>query len=295
MYGETYPKRGSIAVTEKVKISGGGVGANIAVALARLNAEVKLAGAVGRDPWGDFVLEEIKREGVDSSLIQVKEDNKTGFMLIFVDKEGERTILGSRGANKKFQATKEVLKAASEASLVHVSGYSLMDPEEFPHAISILRTAKNSGVPTSLDIEGIAFQGMEKVLKLSGLITYCLSNEMEAKSLCRGYGNKELENLRSVLGAEILVVKAGKDGCLVVWEEGIRLVPAMKVKVLDTTGAGDAFNAGFLLGISRGLGPLDACKLGNALAGYKCEGEGARFLPTLNKLIRRWPDLKDIL
>jgi len=71
MYGEEYPPRGGIVVTENVKISGGGVGVNTAVALARLNAKVKLTGAIWLDPWGRFALKEIKRERVDSSLIQV--------------------------------------------------------------------------------------------------------------------------------------------------------------------------------------------------------------------------------
>jgi ribokinase len=295
MYGEEYPPKGGIVVTEKVKISGGGVGANIAVALARLNAKVKLAGAIGLDPWGRFVLKEIKRERVDPSLIQVIEGEHTGFMFIFVDKKGERTILGSRGANKKFQATKQVLDAISEVSHVHVSGYSLMDQDEFDHAILLLRRAKDLGVPTSVDIEGIAFQGMKKVLRLKGLVDYFMGNEVETTFLYQKLENKGVEKLREELDAKIFVIKAGKRGCKVIWDAGIESVQAMKVKAVDTTGAGDAFNAGFLLGISRGLRPLDACRLGNALAGYKCEGEGARHLPSRDQLVRRWPDLRSIL
>jgi len=295
MYGESYPQKGGIAVSENVEICRGGVGANIAVALARLNAEVKLAGAIGGDPWGDYVLKEMREEGVDLTLVQVRENELTGFMFIFVDKEGKRTILGSRGANKKFQATNEVLKAVSDVSHVHVSGYSLMDPEEFPHAISLLKIARKSGVSTSVDMKGIAFRGRAKILQLKGLINYCTSNEIEARSLCREFDKKEFEDLRKRLEADILVVKMGKRGCLVVWDDGTELIPAKKVDVEDTTGAGDAFNAGFLFGISKGHNPPEACELGNAVAGYKCEGKGGRHLPKLKQLVERWPDLRPLL
>jgi len=295
MYGESYPKRGSIAVSEKVEVCGGGVGANMAVALARLNAEVRLTGAVGKDPWGDFIFKEMRREGINLTLVQVRENELTGFMFIFVDKEGERTILGSRGANKNFRATDEVLEAVSEVSHVHVSGYSLMDPEEFPHAVSLLRTAKKSDVTTSVDMEGIAFQRKENILQLKGLMDYCTLNEIEAESLCKEFDNKGIEDIRRRLDAEIFVVKRGKRGCLVIWDDGRRLIPAKRVKVEDTTGAGDAFNAGFLFGISKGLSPIEACELGNAVAGYKCEGKGAWHLPRLKQLVERWPDLRSFL
>ncbi len=278
-----------------MRICSGGVGANIAVALAKLGAETRLTGAIGDDSWGNLVIREMTEKGVNLNLLQIKKGELTGFMFIFVDKEGERTILGYRGANKRFRATREVLEVASRASHVHVSGYSLMDSEEFPHAFSLLKTAKKFGRTTSVDIEGIAFQGKAKVLQLKGLINYCFSNETEAKALCGKFDNKRFESFRKELGAEVFVVKTGKEGCLVLWDCGIELVSAMKIKVKDTTGAGDAFNAGFLFGISKGLSPSSACRLGNAVAGYKCEGEGAQHLPSIEQLVKRWPELKSML
>ncbi|HIE22869.1 MAG TPA: carbohydrate kinase family protein [Candidatus Korarchaeota archaeon] len=119
-----------------------------------------------------------------------------------------------------------------------------------------------------------------------------MGNEIETRSLCQKYKNEVIEKLRKELGAMAFVVKAGEKGCRAIWNGGIELILSKKVKVVDTTGAGDAYNAGFLFGISNGLKPSDACRLGNALVRYKCEGEGARYLPTLDQLISRWSDLR---
>lgn len=287
------PKRGEMAFSERVEVFHGGVGGNVASALSKLGLKVALIGAVGGDSFGSEALRELERVGVDVKHVKVLRHLPTGLMAIAVDKEGERTMMGSRGANAFFQVEEGDLRLMEESSHLHVSGYWFLNRDRGQGLLMLLEHARRVGVSTSMDLEGAA-RVHGAVDKLSGLLDYVMAGEREARG-CFGVDGNLAEKMVRKLAARIAVVKLGARGCSIAHLSGARLVPGFKVKAVDSTGAGDAFNAALIYGLLRGLSPEDAARMANAAGAYKCAGLGPRHHPTVGDLLNRFPELRPII
>lgn len=294
---ESLPRPGEVLGARSARVYHGGVGGNVATWLAKLGLRVALIGAVGSDYAGREVLGELERLGVDVSRVRVVEGEATGFMVVLVDRSGERTIVGSRGANSRLRVEREDLELAAMARHVHVSGYSMLNEDRGEGALSLLRAAVRAGVTTSVDLEGVAYGGPGAVSALRGLATYVTANPLEvAHAVGAGvFDESAASRALELLGARAVVVKLGAEGCMIAEPGRVHRVPAYKVEVVDTTGAGDAFNAGLIYGLLRGLTLVDAARLANAAGAYKCTGYGARHSAGARELARLFPDIARLL
>ncbi|OYT68082.1 MAG: hypothetical protein B6U65_00580 [Candidatus Wolframiiraptor sp. EX4484-121] len=290
-----FPSRGGNCVAKRVEKRFGGVGGNRAAALARLGLSVALIGAVGGDEFGKEALKELKEYGVDIDHVKVLRDQLTGLMIVAVDREAERTIIGSRESNSKLRIGEEDLRLVEGAKHLHVAGYQMLN-EKSEDILRIIKHARKLGVSTSMDVEGVADLNHETVKRLKGILTYVMGNEDEAKALVGVEESEEklAEKLLQEFKADVAVVKLGEKGCAVADRRQSALVPGFKVDVVDTTGAGDAFNAGFIYGTLKGLSPVEAARLANAVGAYKCTKLGAKNYPTIDELVRRFPSLKGL-
>jgi len=291
------PEPGDSITLRRIGVFHGGVGGNISSALARLGARPILVGAVGGDPFGGMALMELAKTRVNVGLVRTVEDELTGLMAVLIDESGERTIIGARGANAAFRAGVKELRLASKVRHLHVSGYSMLNDDGGASCLNLLRAAKKGGVPASVDLEGVATMSRGEISKLRGLADYFLMNELEAASAlgAEKFDERVALELQELLGSKILVVKLGREGCLIVEGRDVERVSGFKVDVVDSTGAGDAFNAGFIYGLLRGLRPSDAARLGNAVGAYKCTGLGARHHPTLRELLEFFPEVAELV
>ena len=291
---EEAPQPGGMSVAREFQEHHGGVGGNIASALARLGVRVGLMGAVGRDVFGERALKALRAVGVDTSRVIVLEDH-TGLMSVAVDRRGERAIVGSRGANASRELGEEDLEYVSEARHLHVSGYQMLNRDGGSSALRLLKYARDAGLTVSMDMEGAAF--LSRVGEnLRGLLTHVFANRWEAEGFTGTGDEAEMAGrLRMELESDVAVVKLGERGCVVDWGEGARHVPAFKVRVVDSTGAGDAFNAGFIYGILKGLKPHESALIGNAMGAYKCSGFGARHHPTPEELSQMFPEVSKLI
>ena len=281
MYMDKLPKLGSESLASHLELRPGGAAANVAVALSRLGVHVGFIGAIGADVIGRMVKEDLEVEGVDTSLLQVVKGDYTGLAVIAVT-EGERTMLGYRGANRRLQPEFIDSKYLENTRLLFISGYSLLEEPQKSAALKILDIARESGSLVAVDIsEPLAAMGVKKVGELLGRIDYAFMNEREAMLLADG----NMEELTLKL-AEVAVVKKGGSGSELFYSGLCLKAPAFKIEVVDTTGAGDAFDAGFIYGVLRGLKMNECLLLANAVAAWKCRGKGSRHLPTLEELRR---------
>jgi sugar/nucleoside kinase (ribokinase family) len=276
------PVSGRTDLVEELELLSGGCAANTAAVLAKLGADTRLAALIGQDILGDAVLADLKAAGVRLDTVVRDAAAPTTAALVMVSPTGERSFFYRSGgtdllANHHLPDT--VLKTAS---LVHVGGAMKLLKLDLPE---LLQRAKSFGCVTSLDTDwDVHGNWMRKLEGALPKLDYLLTNEEEAAMLTGKEAPRKAALDLLARGPQAVVVKRGEHGALLATHSGLAEFPAFRVKVQDTTCAGDCFAAGFLFGISRGW-PLDeSLRLANA-AGALCTTQiSHRAITSLNDL-----------
>ncbi len=242
----------------------GGSAAITAVAAARLGLRVALAAAVGADPAGEFMRDQLAAEGVDVSFVAVREDAPTG-MTVALSRGGDRAILTALGAVASLTAADVPEALLAGARHVHASSWFLLQDCLGPGLGALFSAARSAGVMTSLDTNWDpsgrwASPDLSAVIAQAGLL---LPNEAEAIRLA---GADDLDAAVSALVAAgpRVVVKLGERGALCADGRLRCLVSLPPVTPVDATGAGDCFDAGLIAGLLDGLDLPQAAALGCA-------------------------------
>jgi len=250
----------------------GGSAANTAVGLARLGVKTGFIGKVATDREGELLIRSFLDEGVDTDGIVVSDAGRSGKVIGFVDEKGERALYVDPGVNDSLEFHEIDIDYASKADLLHLTSFVGEAPFE----------AQKTLVEALPDISVTVDPGMiyaRKGLKeLGSLIKRCLvffPNERELR-LLTGKDYRKGADLLLKKGVKIVAVKLGAKGCYVTDGEENHLIEPFKVKVVDTTGAGDAFCAGFLYGIINNRTLRECGILGNFVASRTLTKIGAR-------------------
>jgi len=262
------------------KIYAGGSSANTISALARLGLKTGFIGKVGKDSEGEFLIRDFESFGVDTSNVIVSE-GRTGVAMVFVDREGRRAILLDPALNDTIKFDEINLNYVKDFRLLHLSSFVCkVSWESFE---SQKRIAEKFEGIVSFDPGSVyAKFGLDKIKPLIKQTNVFMPNEIEIE-LLTGLDYREGAEF-FLKWCDVVVVKRGEKGCYVASDEGCYEVPAYKVKVVDTTGAGDAFNAGFLYGLLKGKNLEDCARIGNYLASLCIQHVGARtYLRHLDK------------
>jgi ribokinase len=271
-----YPAPGGDGLAEWAEIHSGGSAANTAIVLARFGVEVGIIGRVGRDPFAEQALARLAEAGVDLSCIQRDVEVITGLMFIPVTPDGERTMFGCRGANLRLDPALLDEECIAQADVFHLSGYALLAEPQRSAARQAVEMAHRAGVTISLDV------GVEAAVRVTGevrallpLVDLIFPNQAEAEHLTGSSDVGEAVRTLSGYGVETVALKLGARGCVVGSEPGIFTVPTFAVEVQDTTGAGDSFDAGFILGRLWGLDVRESAVLASALGALAASAVGA--------------------
>lgn len=254
----------------------GGKGANQAYAAARLGGRVAMLGRIGSDDFGRQMRTNLEQVGCDVSGLLCIPNCSSGIALIFVADDGHNSIIIVPGANGRFSpedvnASQDVLQGAAWVLL------QLENP--LATVLQAARAARSNGARVVLD-PAPAQSLPQELFELADIIT---PNETEAAILAdlppsRLDPDQALRIARKLQErkANIVIVKLGDQGCLLVTAEGSQLLPAPPVKAVDTTAAGDEFNAGLAVGLSEGLDLAQACRFANAAAALSVTRLGAQ-------------------
>jgi ribokinase len=263
------------------KESAGGSAANTVVGLARLELKTGFIGKVAADREGKFLLDEFRKEGVDVNGITVSEKGRSGTVMGFIDQKGDRALYVDPGVNDQIDFKDINLDYVSNTKFLHLSSFV----GEKPFKAQKKLIEQLSSVKISFDPGAIYARKSVAVLEPIIQRSYAMfPNENEVKLLT---GKDYIEGARTLteLGTDIVAVKLGKRGCYVTDGKESHLIEPYKVEAVDTTGAGDAFCAGFLYGLIKQKDLYECGKLGNFVASCCISKMGARTaLPKLAEL-----------
>lgn len=263
------------------KKSAGGSAANTIVGLARLELKTGFFGKVAADIEGNFLLDEFRKEGVDINGVSVSENGRSGTVLGFINRKGDRALYVDPGVNDHIEFKDIDLDYISNTKFLHFS--SFVGEKSFKTQKRLVE--RLSSLKISFDPGGIyAKKGLNAIKPIIKKSYVMFPNRIEVKRLT---GQDYREGAKSFLklGAELVAVKLGRKGCYVTDGKESYLIEPYNVNVVDTTGAGDAFCAGFLYGLFKRKELYECGRLGNFIASCCISKIGARTgLPKLSEL-----------
>jgi sugar/nucleoside kinase (ribokinase family) len=271
---EAIPEGQGGQLVEEIRLTAAGSAGGTALVLAKLGAEVRSAGAIGADAAGDMLVRLLERDGVDTSLLVRREDVQTSASVLPIRPSGERPALHVIGANATYGPDDAPWDEIAAASHLHLGAPEFMGGEA---AARILDHAREHGVVTSADILAPGEQAadiVEWIAPALPRLDFLLPNDDQVLGLT---GADDLvDGCRALIerGVGCVAATCGGEGVVVVDAERADAVPAFEVDVVDTTGCGDAFSAGFLRGLSVGRDRRGAAVLGCATAALVAQGLG---------------------
>lgn len=262
------PRKGETLIGQQFIMNPGGKGANQAVAAARLGAQVKMVGCVGKDSFGDNLMQHLRNEGIDISNVEPVTDS-TGTATILVS-ENDNRITVVPGANRYVTAdfVESKRDAISESDILIVQLETPLEGVE--KAVEI---ARENNITVILNPAPIC----ELPAKLIDQVTYLTPNEHEYKQLIENMAQQQIQD-------KVILTKGSKG--VAFFANGAEVeIPAYKVETTDTTGAGDSFNGGLAYALGTGKPLEEACQFGNAVAALSTTKLGAqKGMPTLSEV-----------
>jgi sugar/nucleoside kinase (ribokinase family) len=271
-YVETIPEGQGGALIEEIRVSPAGAAGGTAITCAKLGARTVTVGAAGEDDLGDLLVTMLGRLGVETDHIARKEGVQTSASVLPIRPNGDRPALHVIGANGSIAREDIPWDVIEQADTLHLGGPEFLQ-ELGPEILSFCR---EHGVRTSADVLA---DGWPELLDLIAPalehVDWFLPNDDQAMALT---GTDDPEAAGRTLverGVGGCAITCGARGSLVVTGDGTERVPAFQIEVVDTTGCGDAYSAGFMRGQSLGRTPAESARLGSACASLVAQGLGS--------------------
>lgn len=271
------PPGQGISLIDEIRITAAGTAAGTSVDLAKLGCSVTAVGAVGNDEMGNILIGILNRYGVNTKYLVRKDGVQTSGSILPIRPNGERPALHVMGSNAVFNFEDVPLAVVAKADFVHIGGFYLMPQFDGPDTVKALEFSKQSGAITTMDILGVHQENMaKKILPCMPHLDYFMPNVEEAGMITGLTDPYQMCQYFLDAGAKNVVLKMGERGSLIVGTDGERIrVPAFKVKLVDTTGCGDAWSAGFIAGLSLHMSVAKAAQLGSACGSLVASGLGS--------------------
>lgn len=280
---------------ERMEIHAGGVTANNLTQVARLGARAGWIGLIGDDANGRIILDAFRADGMDTSGIVTRAGEMSSLTWIPVDRQGERCIYMFPNVTAKV-TTQDIRETF--APHIRAAKHFHTEASQLPMApvLEAMRIAREAGTRVIFDLDvsprdfvaaGLATEAeLHEALRLTDVLKPCKAGARELT------GENDFERMAArllELGPKLVALTMGSEGCVVASDHSVVHLPAYRVEVVDTTGAGDAFMGGLSYGLLEGWDAAEAGRLANACAALCCTRVGARAmarLPEVRELMR---------
>ncbi len=288
----------SIILTDAKKLdppslSSGGTCGNVAAGLSKLGQKVKFYGTVGNDIYGKYVLEEMKKDKVNTENLTLLDEHSTAMVIGIVQPNSERSLFvwpPKGGAHEYLDLNLIDKGELLESSWLHVSGISLRHDPINMTMLEVMKICKENSIPISFDLNiraelwGLNMEFKEIVFKAISYSDYIFGNSEEEIIPLTDSNNIHDAVKEIIKEDQTLICRNGSDSVLAFSENSLITREVFNISPIDSIGAGDAFNTGFIYGIVNEQSLDKALEYGNAVAGYKLLGYGARHLPNEQEL-----------
>lgn len=285
---DAIPPGGNVAFIDEIRLTVAGTAGGTVVDLAKLGLNCLAVGAVGDDEKADFVLATLQRFGVDTAQMQRLKGVPTSASILNIRRNGDRPALHARGASDHFEVAEQALDAVLSPPIIHLGGTGLLAKLDGEPSRKLLAEAKARGRTTTFDLLGANEGTLDLIAPLFPYIDYFMPSIEEAKQIS---GADDVENAGRFFierGVKHCVFTLGGDGvCYMAASGEILRQPAFQIEVVDTTGCGDAFDAGFITALHRKMDVKTALNFAQASAALVATGLGSdagirSFEDTLN-------------
>jgi ribokinase len=282
MFVDKIPAPDEEAYVISVESHPGGSAPNTIAGLSRLGLRTGLIGNLGRDSEGKEMLGNLEGEGVETDAVVIS-SGRSGTALSMVDPDGLRSLVIDPGVNDEIPIRDIDVSYVNGFDLLHLTSFICRSTDlSFRTQLEL---AEISDVPLSLDPGQLyAERDLEQLEPIIRRCRVVMPNENELGMMTK-LGPREGARRLIEIGSSVVVVKMGMKGCYVTDGEQDHHVPIYGGRGVDSTGAGDAFNAGFIYGLLNDLSLAEAAEIGTKVAWFSVQKPGARDgLPTLKEL-----------
>ncbi|GIT87772.1 carbohydrate kinase family protein [Roseobacter sp. OBYS 0001] len=272
---ESIPEGGNVEFIDEIRLTVAGTAGGTVVDLAKLGLNCQAVGAVGDDEKADFVMSHMARAGIDCRLMQQLEGVETSATILNVRANGERPALHCRGASDHFDVSPDQLSEVLNCRFLHLGGTGLLAKMDGEPSRRLLQAAQKAGCVTTWDLVGAGPDTWQFVEPLLPHIDYFIPSIEEAEILSGVSGVEENIAFFQSRGVKCCVLTMGGDGSMIALGNDRVHVPVYDIDVIDTTGCGDAYTAGFIAGLADDRSLLECGHLGTAAASLVASGLGS--------------------
>lgn len=276
-YVTRIPDGQHIDLIEQIRLTVAGTAAGTAVDLAKLGADVTAIGAIGEDELGNFVENTMQRYGIHTANLRRKSSAQTSATMLPIRPNGDRPALHVLGTNGELEESDIDLDVVAQADFLHLGGTFLMPKLDGEPSARILEHAKANGVTTTLDVLAVERPDLlEVIAPCLPFVDYFMPGLEEAVMISGLSDRSEVIRFFLDRGVGHTVFKMGAQGSSVASREADEIrIPAYAVEMVDSTGCGDAYCAGFIVGLSKGWSVEEAARLGSACGSLVATGLGS--------------------
>ena len=271
------PEGGNTNYIDEFTLAVSGAAGTAAIAAAKMGLKTLAVGGLGNDLMGDWVLQRLNYFGVDHSAMQQKPEWKTSSSIVTTRQDGSRPALHRRGATADFYVDDTLLAQIIDTKVFHVGGVGLMKAMDQGRTAEIMRHAKHNGCITTVDVFAGSPDDMDAVSQVLPYTDYFMPSIEEAQALTGLDDLTEIAKEFFKRGAQCCVITLGERGAYYHHVNGtIFHSPAFDIRVKCTCGCGDAFNAGFAVGLLKGYDPETTVRFAQATSALNATGLGSQ-------------------
>jgi sugar/nucleoside kinase (ribokinase family) len=270
------PERGNVDFIDEIRLTVAGTAGGTVVDTAKLGLKSLAVGAVGDDEKADWVLLTLRKFGADVSAMQRLSGIPTSATILNVRPNGDRPALHVRGASDHFDVPPSAYDQVFDAPIIHLGGTGLLKRLDGPASLTLLKEAKRRGRIVTFDLIAASAATLAIVEPLLPYIDYFMPSIEEARDMSGRSSPENCARFYLDRGAACCVFTLGGDGAFYAHKDGARFTsPAYEVKVVDTTGCGDAFDAGFIAGLHHKMDVETSLRFAQASAALVATGLGS--------------------
>jgi sugar/nucleoside kinase (ribokinase family) len=270
------PDKGGVDFVEEIRLTVAGTAGGTVVDTAKLGLKSLAVGAVGDDEKADWVLVTMEKHGIDTSAMQRIKGVPTSATILNVRPNGERPALHVRGASDHFDVVPSMYDQVFDAPIIHLGGTGLLNKLDGKRSLTLLKEAKRRGRIVTFDLIAANAETAKIVMPLLPFIDYFMPSIEEAKDMSGQTTPEDCAKFYLDRGATCCVFTLGGDGAFYAHKDGTRLASAAyDIKIVDTTGCGDAFDAGFIAALHHKMDVEKSLRFAQASAGLVATGLGS--------------------